>query len=299
MPDVVIIGSGPAGLSAAIYAKRSNLTCVVTEMIYNKTGQIVSGSRVDNYLGLLGVSGYELGEMFRKHAEKFNVDFVEDEVVDISYDNITNLWTSKLKSGKEINSKSIIFAGGCIYRKLGIESEDNYIGRGISYCAVCDAMFYKDKDVAVIGGGNTALDEAKYLSEICRKVYLVHRREEFRGAYSTLAEIKNKSNVEIVTNSQVTNIQGEKKVENIVLNNSVKIKVEGVFLAIGMIPNTKLLKKFDILDDGGYVISNENCTTDVGGLFVAGDARTKKLRQVVTAVSDGANAINSVIEYLK
>jgi len=299
MLDVLIIGSGPAGLSAAIYAKRANLSCAVVEKNYLGTGQIAESSKVDNYLGLPGISGYDLGKKFREHAESFSVDFIENEVIEISQKENTGTWTTILNSAGDIESKTIIFAAGCVYRKLGIESEDKYTGCGISYCAVCDGPFYRGKEAAVIGGGDTALDDALYLSDICSKVYLIHRRDEFRGSQATLSKIKKRENIEIVTNSFVTDINGEKRVEKIVLNTGKEIKTDGIFLAIGMVPNTEILKGLNVLDKNGYVIADEECTTSISGLFVAGDAREKKFRQIVTAVSDGANSVNSVIEYLK
>lgn len=296
MLDIVIIGSGPAGLSAAIYAKRANLDIIVVEKKYMGIGQISESNCVDNYPGLDGISGYDLGMKFRVHAQSLGADIIEDEVCSlIKPDGEEHLWKVILKSGKELDAKTVIFAGGCRNRRLGIDTEEMFIGKGVSYCAVCDGNFFKNRTVAVVGGGNTALDDALYLSDICKKVYIIHRRSKFRGLASTLSKLKEKKNVEIVTNANVSKICGGDKVEEIELDTGEKIALDGVFLAIGMIPQTEILNDLGILNEYGYVNSDENCTTALNGFFVAGDARSKNLRQIVTAVSDGANAVSSVM----
>ena len=193
----------------------------------------------------------------------------------------------------------VIYATGCKNRSLGVPGEEKYYGRGLSFCAVCDGAFYKGKRVAVIGGGDTALDDAMYLSDICEKVYLVHRREFFRGSASTLEKLKQKENVEIIVNARVEEITGDKKIDGIILDNKTKLNISGLFAAVGMIPQTELLKEFGVLDESNYVKASEDTKTTVNGLFAAGDVRTKQLRQVVTAAADGANAIYSVMEYLR
>ena len=269
MLDVVIIGSGPAGLTSAIYAKRAELSVVVIEKEYLGTGQIAESSLVDNYPGIPETDGYSLGEAFREHAERLGTEFIEAE--------------------------SVIFATGCHHRNLGIEDEAKYTGKGISYCAVCDGAFYKDKTATVIGGGDTALDDALYLSDICSRVNLIHRRDEFRGSKLTLERLKSKENVNIITKANVKNITGEKKIESIVLDTGEIVNTDGLFVAVGMVPQTELLKDFDVLDNNGYVKAQEDCRTSCDGLYVAGDIRTKKLRQVITAAADGANAVQSII----
>ena len=276
MLDVVIIGSGPAGLSAAIYAKRANLDAVVLEKEYLGTGQIAYSSRVDNYPGLPGKDGYSLGEAFLEHAEGLGVTIEEAEVTAITKKEQS--FVISCEDGKTIEAKTVVYAAGCQNRRLGVPGEEKLLAKGVSFCAVCDGAFYKGKKAAVIGGGDTALDDALYLSDICEQVYLIHRRAEFRG---------------------VQGIIGEDKVNGIILDNGGTIAVDGVFEAVGMIPNTELLKNLDVLDEKGYVIAGEDCSSSLAGLFVAGDVRTKSLRQVVTAVADGAVAIQSATGYIK
>ena len=297
MKDVLIIGSGPAGLSAALYAKRANLDVLVVEKEYLGTGQIAQSNKVDNYLGLVGESGYDLGERFREDALKFGVEFYEAEAVEIKQKN--SAWLTKFENGEEIESRTIIFAAGASHRKLQIKGEEELIGKGVSFCALCDGVFYQNKTVAVIGGGDTALDDAVYLSDIADKVYLIHRREEFRGAQSNVVRVKQKENIELILNTRITKINGEERVEAVTLDNGTKLAVEAVFIAIGMNPESYLLRDFVDLDGDGYVKADETGETKTPGLFVAGDLRAKKLRQVVTAVADGANAAVSAMEYIK
>ncbi len=307
MYDSIVIGSGPAGLSAAVYAKRANVSVAVVEKEYEGTGQIAESENVNNYLGLPNSNGYELGEKFREHALSLEVPFLEKEVVQI-----VPLGTVKYRvyeitfddDTKEL-AKTVIYAAGAYPRKANIKGEAEYAGKGVSYCAICDGAFYKNKTVAVLGGGDTALDDARYLADICEKVYLVHRRERFRGAQSTVELLKKRENVEFILKEQVTEIFGEKKIAGIRLQSGKTLEVNGVFIAYGSIPQSELVKDIVKLDEAGYVVAGEDgvtCTADgtkkQPGFFVAGDVRTKKLRQVVTAVSDGANALNSAIGYL-
>jgi thioredoxin reductase (NADPH) len=295
--DVLIIGSGPAGLSAAVYAKRAGLNVLVSEKEYMGTGQIAESSRVDNYLGHIGISGYDLGEVFLSDAKKLGVEFFEGEA--LSFERENDGWKVTFDTDEVIFTKTVIYCAGATHRRLGIESENKYSGKGVSYCAVCDGTFYKDKCVAVIGGGDTALDDALYLSEIASKVYLIHRRDGFRGSASTLEKIKAKENIEIITNAQVSDISGDKKIENITLNTGKTLSVDGIFVAVGMIPQTSSVKDIVNLDENGYIISDETGKTSADGFFAAGDVRTKQLRQVVTAVSDGANAAVSAAAYIR
>ncbi len=297
MYDVLIIGSGPAGLSAAIYSKRANLKVAVLEKEYAGTGQIAESEKVDNYPGFSEISGYDLGEKFREHALRLEVPFIEHEAVKIEK-NQDKIWEVSLENKEKLYAKTIIYATGASPRKLGVKGEEQLLGKGISFCAVCDGAFYKDKTVAVIGGGNTAVDDALLLSDIAQKVYLIHRRDEFRASKKTVELVKQKENVEIILNASVKEVEGEKLVTGIVLEDGRKIEVSGIFEAIGQAPSTKLISTLTSLDESGYVVADEDGKTDNEGLFVAGDVRTKKLRQVVTAVSDGANAVSSVEEYL-
>ena len=297
MLDAIIIGSGPAGLAAAIYGKRANLNIAVVEKEYEGTGQIAESSCVDNYLGLPGINGYDLGEQFRNHAVDFGVDFIEHEVVAIEKQ--PGGWKLAFEDGSSKEARTVIYAAGAQPRKADVPGEDRYIGKGVSYCAICDGAFYKGKTVAVLGGGDTAVDEALYLSDLCEKVYLIHRRTEFRGAAQRVEQARKKANIEFVLGETVKEFVGGEKLTAVRLNSGTSIEVNGVFVAYGSKPQTELLRGFVALDDSGYVVANEDGRTSQEGFFVAGDVRTKTLRQVVTAVSDGANAITSVAEYIK
>lgn len=296
--DVGIIGSGPAGLSAAIYAKRANLSAVVIEKEYEGTGQIAESGQVDNYLGLQGISGYDLGEQFREHAVKLGVSFLEQEVTEIKKED-SAVFTIIFEDGSSVETKTVIYAAGATPRRANIPGEQEYLGKGVSYCAICDGSFYRGKKVAVLGGGDTALDDAVYLADLAEQVYVIHRRKEFRGAATTVEKLRKKENVTFVLEHQVKEITGAEKVNGVVLENGTAIAVDGVFVAYGSVPQTNLVKELVILDAAGYVKAEETGETSLAGLYVAGDVRTKKLRQVVTAVSDGANAATAVVEYLK
>ena len=296
--DVGIIGSGPAGLSAAIYAKRANLSAVVIEKEYEGTGQIAERGQVDNYLGLPGISGYDLGEQFREHAVKLGVSFLEQEVTEIKKED-SAVFTIIFEDGSSVETKTVIYAAGATPRRANIPGEQEYSGKGVSYCAICDGSFYRGKKVAVLGGGDTALDDAVYLADLAEQVYVIHRRKEFRGAATTVEKLRKKENVTFVLEHQVKEITGAEKVNGVVLEDGTAIAVDGVFVAYGSVPQTNLVKELVTLDAAGYVKAEETGETSLAGLYVAGDARTKKLRQVVTAVSDGANAATAVVEYLK
>ena len=316
MYDIIIIGSGPAGLSAAIYAKRANLNVAVAEKEYEGTGQIAESGNVNNYLGLPNINGYDLGEKFREHAVSLNVEFIEKEAVEIEA--VQNeecaaesaIYRVKFDDDTIEEARALIYTAGAYPRKAGVPGEDEYTGKGVSYCAICDGAFYKGKTVAVLGGGDTALDDALYLADICEKVYLVHRRDSFRGAQSTVELLKQKENVELVLNETVTEIYGEKKPTGIKLKSGRELALDGVFVAYGSVPQSELIKNLVQLDERGYVVAGEDGITYAAtkkadadrkiqpGLYVAGDVRTKTLRQVVTAVSDGANAATTAAEYL-
>ena len=296
--DVGIIGSGPAGLSAAIYAKRANLSAVVIEKEYEGTGQIAESGQVDNYLGLPGISGYDLGEQFREHAVKLGVAFLEQEVTEIKKED-SAVFTIIFEDGSSVETKTVIYAAGAAPRRANIPGEQEYSGKGVSYCAICDGSFYRGKKVAVLGGGDTALDDAVYLADLAEQVYVIHRRKEFRGAATTVEKLRKKENVTFVLEHQVKEITGAEKVNGVILEDGTAIVVDGVFVAYGSVPQTDLVKELVTLDAAGYVKAEETGETSLAGLYVAGDARTKKLRQVVTAVSDGANAATAVVEYLK
>lgn len=299
MYDAIIIGSGPAGLSAAVYAKRAQLNAVVVEKEYMGTGQIAESERVDNYLGLYGESGFDLGEKFREHAASLGVEFYEGEAVKIvSEEKFYNIVFS---DDEVLKTKTVIYAAGANPRKLNIKGETEFSGKGVSYCAVCDGAFYKNKTVAVIGGGDTALQDAVLLSKIAETVYLIHRRDEFRANKALQKTVMNTQNIKLVLHAVPAEIMGDKKVSSIKIfhnNQEETLDVDGVFAAIGTVPNSKLLEGIASLDVNNYIIANEDGVTSAKGIFAAGDVRTKQLRQVVTAVSDGANCVQSVENYL-
>lgn len=299
MYDVIIIGSGPAGLSASVYAVRDQLKTIVVEKIHFGTGQIAESDRIENYLGLYGENGYELGMKFREHALKLGVEFYEGEATKINFSN--GSYIVNFKNGYYLKSRSLIYAAGANHLKLGVKGEDEFYGKGVSYCATCDGAFYKGKTVTVVGGGDTAFSYALLLSKIAEKVYLVHRRSVFRANKSLQKKLKAAVNVEFLLNSEIIEIMGSQKIKsiNLIHNKTEKnILTDGIFIAIGIKPNTALLKNKVKLDDNGYIIADENGITSVPGLFAAGDVRKKRLRQIVTAVSDGACCAVSAEDYL-
>lgn len=237
-------------------------------------------------------------DIMKDGFDKLGVSFMEQEVTEIKKEASSD-FELVFADGSQVEAKTVIYAAGATPRRANIPGEQEYAGKGVSYCAICDGSFYRGKSVAVLGGGDTALDDAVYLADVAEKVYVIHRRKEFRGAAVTVAKLREKENVIFVLEHQVKEIIGEQKVTGVVLEDAAVIDVNGVFVAYGAVPQTDLLKKFAVLDDSGYVRAGETGETALEGLYVAGDARTKKLRQVVTAVSDGANAATAVAEYLK
>ncbi len=297
MLDILIVGGGTAGLSAAVYAQRAALNVTILEKEKYGFGQIMYSDRVDNYLGLYGVDGFSLGEKFKKHAESLQVPFEYGTAMCIEKRN--DIFSTTLKDGKIIQSRSVIYAAGAEHNKMGVDGEERLTGHGVSYCATCDGAFYRNKVTAVFGGGDTAVSDALYLAALCKKVYLIHRRAEFRAAAVLLQKVKNTPNIEIITETTLAEIQGSSCVSKVILTSGKSLAVDGVFIAIGMHPQTELLKNWINLDCNGYIIATEDCITNVSGFFVAGDVRTKRLRQVVTAVSDGANAAYSAEVFLR
>ena len=297
MVDIIIVGSGPAGMSAAVYGKRAGLSVLVIEKVYYGTGQVAESSHVDDYLGIPGINGYELGEKFRSHAEGLGVEFKDGEV--IRFEKAADRWYVHLKNGETLESKTVVYAAGAAHRHLGVPGEEEFSGKGVSYCATCDGAFFKGKDVAVVGGGNTAMDDAIYLSDICNKVYLVHRRDVFRGDATTLKKLKETENIELVVPAKVQEVKGEQVVTALQLEDGRSLEVSGVFVAVGMQPATSMLQGIVLMDDNGYIIADETGKTSAAGFFAAGDVRTKELRQIITAVSDGANAATSAERYIR
>lgn len=300
MYDLIIIGSGPAGLSAAVYASRAGLNILVLEKNFMSGGQILNTYEVDNYLGMPGVNGFDMGMQFRAHADKFGVSFQTATVLSIE-----DLGGRKLvHTAKEVyETKTVIVATGAQHAQLGVVGEEEFMGRGVSYCATCDGAFYTGRTVAVVGGGDVALEDAIYLARFCEKVYLIHRRDELRGAKILQENIKQQPNVEILYSHTVAAILGTDVVEalqviDVKTGTERELAVAGVFIAVGVRPDTELLKELVALDEDGYVPAGEDCATDRPGIFVAGDLRGKPLRQVVTAVADGANAAISAEKYI-
>lgn len=302
MLDTVIIGSGPAGLGAAIYASRAALDYVVLEKAGYSGGQIVTTNDLDNYPGMPNIDGASFSMALQEHAERLGAVIKEATVTSIEK-NADASFTVKVDGQDDIVTKTVILATGANPRTLDVPGETWYLSRGVYYCATCDGAFYRNKTVAVIGGGNTALEDVLFLAKICKKVYLIHRRDELRGDKNSQEKIFALSNVEFVKSAVPKSIKGDKKVTSLEIelkqNGEVKdIAVDGIFVAVGMIPNNKLVPDFVAKDEAGYVIADETGVTNTPGFFVAGDLRTKNLRQVITAASDGANAVKSVTDYL-
>lgn len=300
MKDLIIIGSGPAGLSAAVYGKRAGMDLLVMEKAPMSGGQVLNTYEVDNYLGMPGINGFDMGMEFRAHADKLEVEFMDAEVTSLETAADTSVVVHTTEG--EFETKTIILATGADHAHLNVPGEEAFSGRGVSYCATCDGAFYRGKTVAVVGGGDVALEDAVYLSRFCEKVYLIHRRDELRGARILQEELMSKDNVEILYSHIVLEIQGENKVNNVRLKDvkteeEKDLALDGIFVAVGIIPNTELVKDLVVME-GGYVVAGEDCVTSVPGIFVAGDARKKPLRQIITAVADGANAVTSISAYL-
>lgn len=300
MYDVIIIGSGPAGLTAAIYGQRAKLNVLMIEKQPMSGGQILNTYEVDNYPGLPGIGGFDLGTKLRAHADALGMQVVTGDVVSVDF-------SGKVKQvvtgDGTYESRTVIIATGAQYRKLGVPGEDTLRGMGVSYCATCDGAFFRGKETAVIGGGDVALEDALFLARACSKVYLIHRRDEFRGAKVLQERVFQTPNIEVIWDTVAESINGTEKVESLLLYNRKKeehttLMVSGVFIAVGIQPNSELFRDQVAMDEGAYLIAGEECKTDCDGIFAAGDVRTKQLRQVITAASDGANAITSVERYL-
>lgn len=333
MYDIIIIGAGTAGMSAAIYGLRAGKSVLVIE---EKTygGQIIVTPEIENYPGIQKISGYEFAQGLYEQAKSLGMNIEYGKVTEITKEDISeegyepesgkengereleaasvepSVQTGsfcrrfKVKTGKkEYAGRSIILATGARNRPLDIDREQEFIGQGLSYCATCDGRFYKDRVVAVVGGGNTALEDALFLSGYCRHVYLVHRREEFRGEAQKLAVLREKENVELVLNSIVTAIAGDDYMEGIHVwdrkkKEEIFLPVSGLFVAIGQIPDNEMFASLVNLDDKGYIVAEENCKTSAEGIFTAGDCRTKNVRQLTTAAADGAVAALAACEYI-
>ena len=314
MYDVIIVGAGPAGLSAAIYAERAGKKAAVFES-YTYGGQIVNTPEIENYPAIQKISGFDFATGLYEQAIGLGAEVLFEKVVSVSRVNGNGAedqetpaegglpyFIVKTDSG-EYNAKAVILATGAKNRHLGLAREEELIGRGISYCATCDGAFFKGRDVAVNGGGNTAIEDALFLSNYCSKVYVIHRRSEFRGEKEGLLALQAKENVEFVLNSVVTELLGEEKLSGVEVKDTVtggvkSIPVDGLFIAIGQAPDNAAFSEIADLDRGGYIISGEDCLTKTEGLFTAGDCRTKQVRQLVTAAADGAVAALAACAYI-
>lgn len=301
MKDMIIIGGGPAGLTAGIYAKRAGLDAAIVELTGIGGGQVLSTYDVDNYPGLPGISGMDLGDKLKEHADSEGVEWITGNVSEI-----VDSGDSKkvcLADGQVIDTKTIIIATGATHNPLGLDKEEELIGAGVSYCATCDGAFFRGRTTAVIGGGDVALEDALFLARGCEKVYLIHRRNQFRGAKKLEDAVRNTANIEIITPAVVEGILGEDSVEGIVLKDTSTeavstYSVSGIFIAVGTRPVTEFAKGVVDMDESGYIVAGEDGISSCPGIFVAGDARTKALRQIVTAAADGANAVNSAFLYI-
>ncbi len=298
--DVIVIGGGPGGYCAALYAARANLSTMVIEK-FAPGGQMATTEIVENYPGFVdGINGFELGMQMKKGAERFGVKTKLAEVKSVELDKNPKL----IHTAKEtFEAKTVILALGAFPRELGLPNERNLRGRGVSYCATCDGMFYKDKTVVIVGGGNTAVADALFLAKICKKVYLVHRRDELRASKTYMESLENTENIEFIWSSEVVEILEEDMMVSGVKVKSKKddsirmVSCDGIFVAIGNIPNTKLIEGQVTLDEAGYALADETTQTNIPGVFAVGDMRQKPLRQIVTAVADGAVASKYAEEF--
>lgn len=299
--DTIIIGAGPAGITAAIYARRAGLSALVLEGSFVQGGQVLNTYEVDNYPGLPGISGMELAEKMKEHMVSQGAEIVRAKVKNITLEgDIKVVHTKK----QDYRGKTVILAAGAVHRKLQVPGEEELSGMGVSYCATCDGAFFRDKTVAVVGGGDVAVEDAIFLARACKKVYLIHRRDELRAAKSLQDALSRTPGVEMCWNQIVTKIGGEDQVswiqvEDVETKERCKIDVDGVFIAVGITPDTDFVKELVELDDYGYIVAGEDGKTSVPGIFAAGDIRTKPLRQIITAAADGANCVASAEEYLR
>lgn len=305
MLDMVIVGAGTAGMTAAIYGRRAGKRVLLLEEgIYG--GQIVNTPEVENYPGIQNITGFQFAMNLYEQATGLGAELETGKVIGVR----TLLEDKDEQSGFEIQTedacfetKSIIIATGAKHRTLGLARETELTGRGVSYCAACDGAFFREQVVAVVGGGNTALGDAEYLSNLCKQVYVIHRREEFRGDAKLIEQLERKENVEFIRNAVVTELFGDEhlegiQIENVATKERKNLAVKGLFVAVGHAPDNRAFAELVQLDASGYVVASENCKTNVPGIFVAGDCRTKQVRQLTTAAADGAVAALAAVDYL-
>lgn len=299
MYDIGIIGGGTAGMTAAIYGQRAGKkTLIIEGGAFG--GQITSSPNVENYPGIASVSGSEFSMNLLDQAMKLGAETAMEKVTGIREENGNKIIQTE---GQEYTCRSVIIATGVTHRHLGAPGEERLTGAGVSYCATCDGMFFRGRDVAVVGGGSTALQDAEFLSNYCRKVYLIHRRDEFRGEDSIVKRLEKKENVEFILSAVVKEIAGENAVEKLIVNKlktgeQSEIEVSGVFVAVGQIPQNDIFEEMVKLDGNGFILAAEDCVTSHPGIFAAGDCRTKEVRQLTTAAADGAVAALAAVKYI-
>ena len=297
--DIIIAGGGCAGLTAAIYARRAEKSVLVFEK-NAFGGQIAYSPEVENFPGFMKIGGLEFSDRLYSQAKALGTEFELDNVTDIKAD---GEYKTVLTDYGEYKCRAVIIATGLAHRKTGLENEEKFTGRGISYCAVCDGAFFKGKDVAVYGGGNTAVGDALFLSDICKSVTVIHRREEFRADPYSTEKLRAKPNIRYELNSEVCSLSGDEKLHKITVRNkqtgeNKDISVSALFIAIGFLPQNEICKNILALDDGGFIKAGEDCITTCPGVFAAGDCRTKALRQLTTAAADGASAATAAIRFI-
>src|SRR4051794_28655084 len=300
--DLIIIGAGPAGLAAAIYARRACLKTLILEKGI-AGGKLNKTEDVDNYPAFVSIKGPELAKQMTEHAKYYKIDWQIQEVLQLTKQD--NNFILKTNEKNIFTSKAVIIASGAVENKLGIKGEKEFTNRGVSYCAICDGFLFRDKEVAVIGGGYSALETSLYMSNVTSKVYLVHRRESFRAEKEIVEKVKNNPKIFLFLNSFLKEIQGKKGVERVIISNKdgeKVLEVKAVFPCIGLLPYSDFTHELGICDSQNYIAINDDCSTAVPGLFAAGDVarmNQKKIKQIVTAVAEGAIAAQSVIKYLE
>lgn len=308
--DLIIVGAGPAGMTAAIYARRAELKVLLIEKNYMGGGQIINTYEIDNYPGLPGLSGMDLASKISEHVDKYDTERVQADIISLEL-------TGKIKKvntdSGSYEGRAVILATGNSPAKLGVKGEAELAGMGVSYCATCDGAFFRNRTVAVVGGGDVAVEDAIFLARGCKKVYIIHRRDELRAAKTLQTALFKCDNIEPVWNCVVKEISGKDMVEKVIVTNvkdksETELSVNGVFIAVGNVPNSSYIKGGTdieglkegelLLDEKGYIIAGEDCASNIPGVYAVGDIRSKHLRQVVTAVSDGANAVYAAEKYL-
>lgn len=304
--DAVVIGSGPAGLNASLYLVRAGLRTALIEK-NSSGGQVLSTSEIENYLGFpKGVKGWELADLFTAHVNEYDVEHIRGEVLKIeTIEENGTMHVLHMQNGEQIKTRAVIIATGASSRPLGVPEEETYKGKGVSYCALCDGNFYRGLDVAIVGGGNSALEEALYLSRIVNKIYIIHRREGFRGAQIYLDKIRAvPEKIELVTSCVVDSLAGEPTLKKVIVrhvetNEKRELPVEGIFVYIGHVSNARFVPENLERNEQGFILTDQEMQTNIPGIFAAGDTRAKLCSQVCTAVGDGATAANSLIRYLE